>query len=125
VIVGVGIDLVNTCRVRRELEIRAWSVEDGIFTSDEISFCNRGRDPAARYAACFAAKEAAIKALGMQVENLSCFREIEVLPDSEGKFRLGLKGHPQAVSQKLNVSRVLVAVASSVTSGSALVVLET
>ena len=81
-IVGIGIDLLETRRVQQELARSEWQQGDGIFSPEEARYCNAFRRPALRYAACFAAKEAALKALGIEVNDLALFREVEVRLDS-------------------------------------------
>jgi len=125
VIVGLGIDLIDSARVRRELSRGAWVPEDGIFTESEILQRSSGRGHAALgYAACFAAKEAALKALGMEVKSLACFREVELLSDSDHNLTLKLNGQAQAASRTLGVQRAFVAVTATERMSGAMVVLE-
>jgi len=124
VIVGSGIDFIDIGRVERELARKPWAPEQGIFTSSEIDFCNLSKKSALLYAACFAAKEAALKALGIEVQTLACFREVEVLPDLKGNCALRLRGQAQAVSEQLGVHRVSVAVTMNKRLSGAMVVLE-
>jgi holo-[acyl-carrier protein] synthase len=77
-ILGLGIDILENRRMEDELSRNAWRPEDGIFTAREVGWCNSGRVPARRFAACFAAKEAATKAMGARVRDLAMFGEIEV-----------------------------------------------
>ena len=123
-IVGSGIDFIGIARVERELVREPWAPDQGIFTSSEINFCNISRKPALLYAACFAAKEATLKALGIEVRTVACFREIEVLPDRKGNCALRLRGQAQAVSEQLGVHRVSVAVTMNKRLSGAMVVLE-
>jgi len=60
---AVGIDLVEIDRVERALE-RHPRLAERLFRPDELSACRARRRPARHLAARFAAKEAAIKALG-------------------------------------------------------------
>ena len=50
-IVGLGIDLIENRRVEQELARSEWTREDGIFSREEIRYCNLGKKPARRYAA--------------------------------------------------------------------------
>jgi len=63
-ITGTGIDLVEVARIRALLERHAGRFTQRTFTAGEISYCESCADPAMHYAARFAAKEAAAKALG-------------------------------------------------------------
>jgi holo-[acyl-carrier protein] synthase len=67
VILGFGMDVVAIERLDRLLSGPAGRVERFLarcFTASERAYCDARRDRAGRYAARFAAKEAAVKALG-------------------------------------------------------------
>ena len=61
---GVGIDLVNSERIRESIERQGQRFKDRIFTVDEQAFCEERFDPVLGYARHFALKEAACKAIG-------------------------------------------------------------
>lgn len=63
-ITGTGIDLVEVARIRELLTRHADRFKQRTFTTGEIAYCDACADPAIHYAARFAAKEAAAKALG-------------------------------------------------------------
>ena len=60
----LGLDLVTVARVRRALESHGDAWRRRVFTAAEWQDAHQGADPAAALALCFAAKEAAFKALG-------------------------------------------------------------
>jgi holo-[acyl-carrier protein] synthase len=65
-IVGVGMDVVEVARLRASLDGAAGPrLVARCFTDGERSYCEGRRDRATHYAARFAAKEAASKALGV------------------------------------------------------------
>jgi 4'-phosphopantetheinyl transferase EntD len=78
-ILGIGIDLVEIDRIEKAMS-RHGSFVSRIFSSRERLKCDDCARPARRYAACFAAKEAAGKALGLGIKGFS-WREIEMLED--------------------------------------------
>ena len=123
-IIGLGIDLVETKRVVRELGGGPWRPRDGVFTEAEISYCNRGRQPERRYAACFAAKEATLKALGADVADLGIFREAEVRLDGGGDCRVLLGNRLRAVAGKLGARHINLSVAVQKERVVAMVILE-
>jgi holo-[acyl-carrier protein] synthase len=124
VILGLGTDFLETSRVERELSRGKWLSENGIFTPGEISYCSSVGKPARRYAACFAAKEAALKALGVQVRDLAMFREVEVEPVSDHEYKLVLHERLKAASEQLGVRRVQLSIAHKAAQVGAVVVLE-
>jgi holo-[acyl-carrier protein] synthase len=121
-IVGLGIDLVANRRVERELARGEWLLGDGIFTSREISRCSRDRRPALCYAACFAAKEATLKALGVEVADLGMMREVEVqLGD---RCTIVLHDRMKSESEHLGVRHIRLSIAPSKRQTGAMVILE-
>lgn len=63
-IVGLGIDATDIPRIRAAIERYGDRFLRRVFTEGEIAYCTRRRDPAIHFAGRFAAKEAAMKALG-------------------------------------------------------------
>ena len=63
-IIGVGLDATEIERVADMIERYGDRFVRRVFTEGEIAYCQRKRDFASSYAARFAAKEAAMKALG-------------------------------------------------------------
>ncbi len=82
---GIGIDLIEIERLERALERRP-RLAERLFTDAELAYANARRRPGRHLAARFAAKEAAIKALGGGVAP----REIEVVGSAPP--RLVLRG---------------------------------
>ncbi len=123
-VIGVGIDLVENRFVQQELERGAWEAADGIFTSREISRCSKNHRPALCFAACFAAKEATLKALGIGIPNLRILREIEIAQQRNGSYRVGLHGRTRLEAKRLGARRVKLSVATSKKQTGALVVCE-
>jgi holo-[acyl-carrier protein] synthase len=81
-VVGLGIDLCEIERLRVAMA-RTPSMRERLFTLDEQAYCERKRDPAERYAARFAAKEAVMKAMGIGLGGCAV-RDIEVVRDDSG-----------------------------------------
>ena len=81
---GVGIDLIEIERIERALE-RWPRLANRLFTEDELRYANGHGRPARHLAARFAAKEAAIKALGSRKV---LPREIEVVGSEPPRLRL-------------------------------------
>lgn len=123
-IVGSGIDVIDNRRVERELALGGWTPEQGIFTISEIKFCNSQKKSALLYAACFAAKEATLKALGIEVPNLTRFHEIELLSEPMGSLTLTLYGQTESEFHRQGVRHVHVAVTTAARLTGAVVVLE-
>ncbi len=64
-ILGVGVDLVEVCRIETALNRRSGErFKKVVFSASEIDVCEKSAHPAQCFAARFAAKEALAKALG-------------------------------------------------------------
>ena len=106
-IVGLGMDVVEIARIQRILDgprARADRFLERCFTRAERTYCDAGRDRAARHAARFAAKEAASKALGAPA-GIS-WQDVEVVRGA-GAPRLELRGVAAEAARALGVRRTL------------------
>ena len=63
-IIGTGLDATEIDRIASVIERYGDRFIRRVFTEGEIAYCQRKRDAASSFAARFAAKEAAMKALG-------------------------------------------------------------
>ena len=96
---GIGIDLLEIGRLERALERRP-RLAERLFTEGELAQARSRHRPGRHLAARFAAKEAAVKALGG--EALSP-REIEVAGGGHEAPRLRLHGRAAAVASARGV----------------------
>jgi holo-[acyl-carrier protein] synthase len=100
---GIGIDVIEIGRLERALERRPGLLER-VFSAAEIEYAYRHRRPARRLAARFAAKEAALKALGLGGLRL---HEVEVEGGGAEPPRLVLHGEAAAVAEREGVRLVV------------------
>jgi holo-[acyl-carrier protein] synthase len=78
-IIGLGIDATDIPRIAATLERYGERFMNRIFTEGEIAYCRRRREPAIHFAGRFAAKEAAMKALGTGHSQNVLWRDVEVV----------------------------------------------
>ena len=78
-IIGLGIDATDIPRITATIERYGTRFTHRIFTDTEIAYCTRRREPAIHFAGRFAAKEAAMKALGTGHSQGVLWRDIEIL----------------------------------------------
>lgn len=90
----IGVDIVEVPRFRALLARRPRIVER-LFTPAERAYAEGRSDPAERLAVRFAAKEAAMKALGAGFGDVA-FREVEVTRARSGQVGLRLSGRASA-----------------------------
>ena len=105
---GVGIDLVMVSRVEASLSRFGERFLRRVFTEGEIAYATSS--PAAtaeRLAARFAAKEAAIKAIGLADHGVG-WRDIEVAREDSGRCRLILHGAARAAADDAGVAELSV-----------------
>jgi len=78
-IIGLGLDATEVPRISRLMEQYGGRFIERVFTEGEIAYCSRKARAAESYAARFAAKEAAMKALGTGHANGVVWRDVEVV----------------------------------------------
>lgn len=78
-IIGIGIDATEIDRIQAAIDRYGDRFLHRIFTAGEIAYATRRRNPAPHFAGRFAAKEAAMKALGTGHSKGVLWRDIEVV----------------------------------------------
>ena len=110
-ILGIGVDLVEVARIERAMA-RHEGFVSRVFSSRERERCEGCKRPGRRYAACFAAKEAAAKALGTGVKGFS-WPELEMLTAENGAPYMELSGNAREVAERRGVEEIMVSVSHS------------
>src|SRR6267143_3269397 len=83
-IVSIGIDIIEVARIR-EVLLRTPRFAERVFTLGERAYCNgRGAVAAQHYAARFAAKEAALKALQTGWRGGISWQDVEIASSESG-----------------------------------------
>ncbi len=109
-IVGTGVDLAETARIEQTLAQHGERFAKRIFTPREIAYCEKFKNRVERYAARFAAKEAAFKALGTGWGAGVRWLDVEITHQPSGKPELALAGRAYEVAQQLGVTRMAVSI---------------
>jgi holo-[acyl-carrier protein] synthase len=89
---GIGIDFVETKRVREALERWGRHFTNRILTEREAFECGQKGDRVGSIAARFAAKEAVLKALGTGWSREVGWKDVEILTDEKGAPYVTLHG---------------------------------
>lgn len=112
-IVGTGIDIAETARIEQALERHGGRFARRVYTPGEIAYCEQFKNKAERYAARFAAKEAAFKALGTGWREGVRWRDVEVAHMPSGKPELRLTGRAAERARELRVARMAISLSHS------------
>ena len=123
-VVGLGIDLVEIGRVRASWERFGLRFADKILTPAEQAPLPSRPDPVPYLAALFAAKEAAVKALGTGFRRGVHAKCVEVVHQASGRPDIAFLGRGLEVAREIGVSSAHVSLTHERTVAAAVVVLE-
>lgn len=123
-ILGLGVDLVETRRLEEALRRHGSRFEDRVFTPGERRECAGRADQAQRLSARFAAKEACLKALGTGWSGGVGFRDVEVVRSRDGRPEIQLSGAAAARAARLGVRAVHLSLTHQPGAAAAVVILE-
>ena len=112
-IVGLGIDISEIDRIEAAILRHGRAFLERVFTPKEIEYCERHRGSGERYAARFAAKEAAMKALGTGWRHGVRWVDIEVVREPSGRPTIELRGAARQHADRMGVSRIHVSLTHS------------
>lgn len=122
VIVGLGIDLCDVSRVRRSVERHGERFLRKVLAPAELSYCLARPDVPLCFAGRFAAKEAAVKALGAP-EGLR-WHDMEVEPARGAPPRLVLRRLAAEHASRMGVARTHLTITHDAGVAAAVVILE-
>ena len=112
-IVGLGVDIAEVNRIEAAIARHGRAFLDRVFTPAEIQYCDRHRNRFERYAGRFAAKEAAMKALGTGWTAGVRWVDIEVTRLPSGQPTLTLYGATRAHAERMGVRRASLSITHS------------
>jgi holo-[acyl-carrier protein] synthase len=124
VIVGLGIDLAEVDRIRKAIERHGRRFTDRIYTATEIAYVERKANRYERYAARFAAKEAAMKAIGTGWKRGVRWQDFEVTNLPSGRPILQFHGVAAQIADDLGVRNIALSLTHTAEQGLAIVILE-
>jgi len=122
-IVGIGIDIVEIRRISAALQ-GTQAMEQRVFTPKEIRFCSKRKNKYQHFGGRFAAKEAALKALGTGWSQGIRGRDVEITSDDSGKPMLTLHGKAREFFENSGALHTWVSITHSSEHAVAVVVLE-
>ena len=107
-ITGIGIDIIQNDRIRDSIQRFGDRFLNRIYTEGEMEYCKKCANPEIHYAARFAAKEAAFKALGTGWAAGVKWKDIEVERLPSGKPELHLYGEALTRAKSMGTQRFFV-----------------
>jgi holo-[acyl-carrier protein] synthase len=123
-IVGTGIDIAEVPRIRQTIARFGNRFLQRIYTPGEIRYCDSKANSVERYAARFAAKEAAMKALGTGWSRGVRWRDCEVARQPGGRPTMIFHGKAGEVAGRLNVKNTSLSISHTAEQAIAQVILE-
>ena len=109
-VIGLGIDITEIDRVASAIERYGERFLHRVFTDEEIAYCSRHRVQAIHFAGRFAAKEAAMKALGTGHSQQVLWRSVEVIRKPGDPPQLRLHGGAARRFASMNAQSSLVTI---------------
>jgi holo-[acyl-carrier protein] synthase len=123
-IVGTGIDIAEVPRIRQSIARFGDRFLRRIYTAGEIRYCDSKANRVERYAARFAAKEAAMKALGTGWSHGVRWRDCEVVRMPGGRPTIAFHGRASEVAAGLGVKNAALSISHTSEQAIAQVILE-
>ena len=124
---GIGIDLIETDRIKNQIAKDGDRFYKKIFTKKEIEYCTQGANmsvQAQRFAGRFAAKEAFFKAVGTGLRNDLRWIDVEIVNDERGRPMIILKNKTLQIVEVENFSNIQLSISHDRRSAAAVVIIE-
>ena len=105
--ISCGVDIIEIDRVKESIEQLGDKFLNRVFTDKEIEYCeSRKNQKYQHYAARFAAKEAAFKAVSGQIDDKYnvCWKDFEVTNDEQGRPIIKLVGIDEKSIENIDIS---------------------
>jgi holo-[acyl-carrier protein] synthase len=123
-IVGTGIDIAEVERIAASIERFGRRFLERVFTPEEIRYCESKANKAERYAGRFAAKEAAMKAIGTGWHRGVTWQDVEVVRVPGGRPTIALHGKAEEFFHGLGAVRAHLSITHTKENAMAQVILE-
>ncbi|HTQ96113.1 MAG TPA: holo-ACP synthase [Candidatus Acidoferrum sp.] len=109
-IVGMGIDIAEVKRIAAVIESQKERFLQRVYTPAEVAYCEQFRNRYERFAGRFAAKEAAMKALGTGWRRGVRWVDLEVVRELSGRPTLSIKGEARKIADALGVKNIAISI---------------
>jgi holo-[acyl-carrier protein] synthase len=123
-IVGTGIDITEVSRVAAAIERFGERFLQRVYTPREIAYCRSKKNANERFAARFAAKEAAMKAIGTGLRQGVTWHDVEVGREPGGRPTILFTGKAAEFAARLGMKRAALSLTHTKETAMAQVILE-
>jgi holo-[acyl-carrier protein] synthase len=123
-IIGTGIDIAEVPRIEASIARFGDRFLRRIFTEAEIRYCESKANRVERFAARFAAKEAAMKAIGTGWNHGVTWRDVEVCRQPGGRPTIAFHGKAAEFAAKLGAVHIALSLSHTEEYAIAQVILE-
>src|SRR4051794_38112137 len=105
-LIGHGIDIIETARIKRSVEEHGEHFLDRVFTRAEQAYCARSAKRRFEHlAGRFAAKEAVLKVLGTGWRGGIAWTDIEIVSQTSGQPSVRLTGECERIAHDLGITQ--------------------
>jgi holo-[acyl-carrier protein] synthase len=122
-VVGIGVDIVEIERIEKALS-NSKSMARRVFSNAEIEYCTGQKNLFQHFAGRFAAKEAALKALGTGWQKGIRWKDVEVVSGPLGRPALVLHNRALEIFEKSGASNGHVTISHAEKYAVAMVIME-
>jgi holo-[acyl-carrier protein] synthase len=124
-ILGTGVDLCEVGRMEKAIRsAHGRRLVERVFAPGEIAYAERGGNRFERFAARFAAKEAAMKALGTGWSGGLTWKDLEVVNQPSGRPTLRFHGRAAEIAGRMGVRNISLSITHTAQQAMAMVILE-
>ena len=120
-VIGIGVDIVEVKRIAQALES---AMIERVFTEVEIEYSTARKNKFQHFAGRFAAKEAALKALGTGWQKGIRWKDVEVVSNTLGKPQLVFHRQARKIYQESGAQQAHVTITHATEYAVAVVILE-
>ncbi len=109
-IYGIGTDITECVRIAQMIDKHGELFLTRVYTQQEIAYCSARKAATQHYAGRWAAKEAALKALGTGWSQGIQWTDVEVVNAVGGKPELVLDGRAREISEQRGIGEMLISI---------------
>ena len=123
-IIGLGVDIAEVGRIKAAIERHGETFLRRLYTPAEREYCERFKNKYERFAGRFAAKEAAMKALGTGWSRGVRWVDVEVVRQRGGRPTVKLHGEAGKIADRLGVKNISLSITHTADQAFAQVIFE-